>query len=48
MRHRNSHHTGLEDSARRSLMSLIFAATGLTIGGFAILQFAADNRLFAV
>lgn len=47
MRHRNSRHTGLEDSARRSLMSLIFAATGLTIGGFAILQLAADNRLFA-
>lgn len=47
MRHRNSRHTGLEDSARRSLMSLIFAATGLTIGGFAILQFVADNHLFA-
>lgn len=28
-------------------MSLIYAATGLTIGGFAILQFLADNHLFA-
>ena len=40
-------HTGLEDHARRSLMSLIFAATGITIGGFAILQFFAGNTVFA-
>ncbi|WP_337961744.1 GGDEF domain-containing protein [Pseudomonas sp. Gutcm_11s] len=44
---RGPRQTGLEDSARRSLMSLIFAATGLTIGGFSILQFLADNALFA-
>ncbi|MBM7063214.1 GGDEF domain-containing protein [Pseudomonas sp. UL073] len=39
--------TGLEDTARRSLMSLIFSATGLTIGFFSLLQFAAGNYLFA-
>lgn len=39
--------TGLEDGARRSLMSLIFSATGLTIGFFSLLQFAAGNYLFA-
>ncbi|MGL4317856.1 MAG: GGDEF domain-containing protein [Pseudomonas sp.] len=39
--------TGLEDNGRRSLMSLILGATGLTIGGFSILQFLADNALFA-
>lgn len=38
---------GLEDSARRSLLSVIFAATGLTIGGFAVLQFSTGNMLFA-
>ena len=29
---RDGGHSGLEDSDRRALMSLIFAATGLTIG----------------
>ncbi|HSC84471.1 MAG TPA: GGDEF domain-containing protein [Pseudomonas sp.] len=43
----NPRQTGLEDSARRSLMSLIFACTGLTVGGFALLQFSAHNSLFA-
>lgn len=44
---RDTRQTGLEDGARRSLMSLIFAATGLTIGGFSLLQFSAGNTLFA-
>ncbi|MEK1904556.1 MAG: GGDEF domain-containing protein [Pseudomonas sp.] len=39
--------TGLEESGRRSLMSLILGATGLTLGCFSILQFLADNYLFA-
>ena len=43
----DSRQTGLEDGARRSLMSLIFASTGLTIGGFSLLQFSAGNTLFA-
>ncbi len=39
--------TGLEDGDRRSLMSLIFNATGLTIGAFSLLQFSSGNTLFA-
>jgi diguanylate cyclase (GGDEF)-like protein len=39
--------TGLEDNDRRALMSLIFGATGLTIGAFSLLQFASGNSLFA-
>lgn len=40
--------TGLEDNGRRSLMSLILGATGLTLGAFAILQLSAGNTLFAL
>ncbi|MBC9252737.1 diguanylate cyclase [Pseudomonas alcaligenes] len=39
--------TGLEDSDRRALMSLICKATGLTIGAFSLLQFSSGNHLFA-
>ncbi|WP_252271898.1 GGDEF domain-containing protein [Pseudomonas subflava] len=44
---REGGHSGLEDSDRRALMSLIFAATGLTIGAFSLLQFGSGNILFA-
>ena len=39
--------SGLEDSARRSLMSLILVATGLTLGAFSLLQFSAGSILLA-
>lgn len=39
--------TGLEDNGRRSLMSLILGATGLTLGAFAMLQLSAGNHLLA-
>lgn len=39
--------TGLEDQDRRNLVALIFFCTGLTLGGFALLQFAAGHSLFA-
>ncbi|MDH0895189.1 MULTISPECIES: GGDEF domain-containing protein [unclassified Pseudomonas] len=44
---RESSHTGLEDSDRRSLLRLIFNATALSIGAFSVLQFSSGNVLFA-
>ncbi|WP_341708086.1 GGDEF domain-containing protein [Halopseudomonas sp.] len=38
---------GLEDSARRMLLRLIFSCTGLVLCGFALLQFRNDNALLA-
>ncbi len=38
---------GLEDSARRSLLRLIFACTGVVLCGFALLQFGNDNAVLA-
>lgn len=39
---------GLEESARRSLLRLIFSCTGILLCGFAVLQFGNDNALLAM
>lgn len=46
----NDHHAGfadLQDIGQRSLIRMIFASTGLTLGVFCALQFMAGNYLFA-
>lgn len=40
--------TGLEDGDRRSLIRLIFFATGVTMGLFAVLQIGSGNILLAI
>lgn len=42
------HCEGLRESGKRKLMRTILLATGLTLGGFAVLQALAGNYLFAI
>lgn len=42
-----AHHEGLRESGKRTLMRTILLATGLTLGGFSILQALAGNYPFA-
>lgn len=42
------HCAGLREADKRALMRIILLATGLTLGGFAVLQTLAGNHAFAV
>ena len=42
------HCEGLRESGKRTLMRTILLATGLTLGGFSILQALAGNYPFAI
>ena len=40
--------SGLAETGKRTLMRVILASTGVTLGGFSVLQFLAGNHLFAL
>lgn len=40
--------SGIEDASKRRMMRVILVATGITLMGFALLQFLAGNHLFAL
>lgn len=40
--------SGIEDASKRLMMRIILIATGITLSGFALLQFLSGNHLFAL
>ncbi|WP_339489480.1 GGDEF domain-containing protein [Pseudomonas sp. EL_65y_Pfl2_R95] len=40
--------SGIEDASKRRMLRVIIIATGITLSGFALLQFLAGNHLFAL